>query len=298
MTNTTSHALRHFLRISLLLAVLLVCTSPACAAKVLILGDLQYPFVAGIADEIRSSLRTQTSEYPIADIKGRVGSVVDREGAEVVIALGADAVAEALRLPPEISVVYGLVLTPPRSSRTNLTGVYMSPSVPEYISTLRRYFPAIGRVSVIGSPTMIKTLSAGGISQVSTFPVNSSVELINTVSHLPESGAVLLLPDVNLLTSSAMENIFAYSFRKSVPLIGVSEASVKQGSLFALVFDAKSVGSQISEKVREILNGDATSDIPASPPGKYNLFINSNTARKMGISVPADVLRRAKKVYQ
>jgi ABC-type uncharacterized transport system substrate-binding protein len=259
---------------------------------------MQYPFVANVANDIRSTLKTQVNDFTVADIKGKLNAVVERENAEVVVALGVDAVAEALRLPPDISVVYGLVVMPPKSSRTNLTGVYMSPPVSEYISTVRRYFPAIDTISVIGSPTMVKSLGGGTYTQVTSYQVNSSSDLVNTVGRLGKSDALILLPDVNLLTSSAMENLYAFSFRRNIPLLGISEGNVKQGALFALVFDAKTTSWQIGEKVQNILNGDDAGEIPSSPPGKYNLFLNTNTARKMGLKVPDELLKRSKKVFQ
>lgn len=283
---------------TLLFFILFIFSSPAGAARVLIVGDMHYPFVADMANNIRSTMKAQVKEYTVADIQGKLNSVVERENAQVVVALGMGAVAEALRLPPGISVVYGLVVVPPKSAKTNLTGVYMSPPVSEYISTVRRYFPAIVRVSVIGSPAMAKALSGGDTAQVTTYHVTSAFELVNTVGRLSESNALLLLPDVNLLTASVMENVYAFSFRKKVPLLGISEGNVKQGSLFALVFDAKTMSWQIGEKVQTILNGDDAGNLPASPPRKYNLFLNVNTARKMGISVPAELLKKAKKVYQ
>jgi len=286
------------LRTVLLLWALFVVSSPACAAKVLILGDMKYPFVANVANDIRSTLKTEVNDYSIGEVKGQLNTIVERENAQVVVALGVDAVAEALRLPPDISVVYGLVVTPPRSSRTNLTGVYMSPPVSEYLSTVRRYFPAMGTISVIGSPAMVKSLGGGANTQVTSYQVNSSSDLVNTVGRLGASNALILLPDVNLLTTSAMENLYAFSFRRNIPLLGISEGNVKQGALFALVFDAKTISWQIGEKVQNILNGYDAGEIPSSPPGKYNLFLNTNTARKMGLKVPDELLRKARRVYQ
>lgn len=165
------------------------------------------------------------------------------------------------------------------------------------MAIIRRYLPAVGKVSVVGSPAMIRSLAAGEQSHLSAHQVNSSVELLTTLNRLADSQALLLLPDVNLLTASVMENVLAYSFRKNVPLLGISEGNVKQGALLALVFDAKSISWQIGERVQSILNGDDAGGLSPSPPRKYNLFINTNTARKMGISVPAELLKRAKKIY-
>ena len=282
---------------AILLFFLLLFTSPACAAKVLIVGDTQYALVAEVASEIQLTLRSQGREYATSEIRGRLGAVVEQEDAQVVVALGMDAVAEALRLPPEIAVVYGLVVVPPKSGRENVTGVYMSPPVSEYVATLRHYLPALGKVSVVGSQAMIKSLG-GDSGQVAAYHVGSSSDLVTTVNRLADTRALLLLPEANLLTTQVMSNVYLFSFRKNIPLLGISEAHVKQGSLFALVFDSKAVSRQIGEKVQSILNGTDAGEIPSSPPRKYNLYINSNTAHKMGIDMPDEMLKKAKKVYQ
>lgn len=254
--------------------------------------------VAGVVTEIQVSLRTQSKEYSTSEVKGRLGAVVEREDARIVVALGMDALGEALRLPPSIAVVYGLVVVPPGSGRANVTGVYMSPPVSEYVATVRRYLPELSRVSVVGSQSMMKSLSGGDSGHVVSYNVGSSSDLVNTVNRLADARALLLLPDANLLTAPVMSNVYLFSFRNNIPLLGISEANVKQGSLFALVFDPKSVSRQIGEKVQNILNGAAAEDLPASPPRKYNLYINSKTAQKMGIEIPDEMVRKARKVYQ
>ena len=178
---------RNPLSAALFLFLLLLFSSPACAAKVLIVGDTQYAMVADVVSEIQLSLRTQSKEYATAEVKGRLGTVVEREDAQVVVALGMDAVGEAMRLPPSIAVVYGLVVVPPRSGRANVTGVYMSPPVSEYVSTVRRYLPALSRVSVVGSQSMMKSLSGGDSGQVAAYNVGSSSDLVNTVNRLVDA---------------------------------------------------------------------------------------------------------------
>jgi ABC-type uncharacterized transport system substrate-binding protein len=277
--------------------VLLLVSSQACAAKVLIVGDLQFPFVAGIASEIRSALNTSVTTYPLAEARGRLNALVERDGAQLVVALGAEAVNESLRLPPGVPVVYGLVVTPPRNSRGRVTGVYMSTPVSEYVTALRQYFPNIGRLSVIGTPASIRTLAAGSLPQVALHQVTTTSDLVKTVGRAGESDALMLLPDVTLLTAAVQENVYAFSFKKNVPLLGISEGNVKQGALLALVFDPRALSWQIGELARAILDGDKSADLPPVPPGKYNLYVNTHTARKMGLVVPGELLRRAKRVY-
>lgn len=289
---------RNLIFAALFLFQLLIVSSPASAAKVIIVGDLQYALVADVAAEIQLSVRSQVKEYATAEVKGRLNAVVEREDAQVVVALGMDAVAEALRLPSSVAVVYGLVVVPPRSSRENITGVYMSPPVSEYVAILRRYLPEFSRVSVVGSHNLMKSLYGGDSAQVAAYNVGSSSDLVNTINRLANTRALLLLPDANLLTAPVMSNVYLFSFKRNIPLLGISEATVKQGALFALVFDHKAVSRQIGEMAQNILNGADVGEMSASPPRKYNMFINSNTAQKMGIDIPNEMLKKARKIYQ
>lgn len=281
----------------LLLFFLLSPVSPASAANVLIIGDIQYAMVADVVSEIQASLKSQSKDYSTSEVKGRLGSIAEREGAHVVVALGMEALTEALRLPPYISVVYGLVAVPPKSGKAKLTGVYMSPPVSEYTSIIRRYLPMLGKISVVGTQSMISSLVGDESHHVNVHSVSSPADLVSTVNRLGNTRALLLLPDAGLLTSQTMSNVLLYSFKTRVPLLGISETHVKQGALFSLVFDHKSVSRQIAEKVRAVLNGENAEDLPASAPRKYHLYINSNTAQKMGIAVPEEMAGRAKKIY-
>lgn len=283
---------------TLLLFFLLLLAPSAYAAKVLIIGETQYAMVADVVSEVQASLRSQSKEYALSEVRGRLAAVVEREDAQIVVALGTEAVGEALRLPPSIAVVYGLVVAPVRSGRANVTGVYMSPTVGEYLATVRRYLPALGKVSVVGSPNMVKSLIGDEYSHVAVHNVSNPADLVNTVNRLGNTKALLLLPEVNLLTAQVMSNVFLYSFKKNIPLLGISEANVKQGALFALVFDHKAVSRQIGEKAQSILNGTEAGDLPVSPPRRYHLYLNSKTAQKMNIEIPDEMAKKAKRIYQ
>jgi ABC-type uncharacterized transport system substrate-binding protein len=267
------------------------------AAEVLIVGDVQYRQVADVAAEIRAAVRPQVKDFAVEDIKGRLEKVVERENARVVVALGLEALTEALRLPLSIPVVYGLVIAPPKSGRANTTGVYMATPVNEYSAVARKYLPSMNRFSVVGSHSLMNHLLGAEGAQVSAYRVNSSPELMSAVNRVTNSHAIMLLPDANLLTSSVMENVFLFSFRNNIPVLGVSEGNVKQGSLFALVFEPKGMGRQIGEILHKILQRVDAGDIPPSPPRKFNLFINTNTAKKMNITLPDEMLNKARKIY-
>ena len=151
----------------------------------------------------------------------------------MVVALGREALEEALRLPSSISVIYDLVITPPVVKRPNTTGCYIAIPVKEYASVVRKYLPSIKRIAVVGSPDLVRSLEGPADLRLLTYKVRNSFELVETVKQLDSVDAILLLPDVTLLTSAALEEIYLYSFRRGIPILGISEKDVRQGALFA-----------------------------------------------------------------
>lgn len=57
------------------------------------------------------------------------------------------------------------------------------------------------------------------------------------------------------------------------------------------------IGAQMAEKGLQILRGARPGDIPWSYPRKYNLLINLQAARTIGVTVPASLLGAAYRVY-
>lgn len=279
-----------------LLAAALVAPR-ASAAEVIVVGDLQYRPVVDVVAALRAALPAPPRVVATEDVRGRLEDVVGRERARVVVALGRTAVDEAVRLSPPTTVVFGLVIVPPPVAAPNVTGVYMGTPVGEYVSAVRRYLPSIKRVSVIGTRELLGTLHRDEADGVAAYRVASAAELVGTLDALDDPGAVLLLPDVALITSSVMERAYLFSFRRNVPLLGISEGNVRQGSLFALVFDPGVLGRQLAERAVDALAGKPATAMPPAPPRAFDLCLNVETARRLGISVPAQMLRDARRTY-
>ncbi len=267
------------------------------AVEVILVGDTQLKPVVEIVSGIRKTLDASLKVYAPAEVKGRLNQVVVREEARVVIALGREAMGEALHLPPSIPVIFDLVVTPPPINRPNTTGFYMATPVREYAELIRNHLHSIKQVAVVGSRDQLKLLGRED-TQISSYSVRSPSDLVSTVNRLDSADAILLLPDVSILTSTAMEQTYLYSFRKKIPLMGISERHVKEGALLALVVDPVNVGRVIGEYASKAVKGGSVGQIPPSPPRKFELYVNASTARKMGIQLPNEVIRMAKRVYQ
>lgn len=293
--NNNMNNKRSILYLSALL-ILLLSVAPSESADVIIIGDTQLRPVADIISGIKETVEDSIKVYPLSEARGRIRSIAEREEAKVVVALGKDALDEALKLPSSIAVIYDLVITPPSVNRPNTTGFYMATPVREYVDLVKNHLSSIRRIAVVGSHDLMSLLDAQG-PQVASYNVKSSFEVVSAVRQVDSADAILLLPDVALLTATALEEVYLLSFRKGIPIMGVSEKNVKQGALIALVFDPVSVGRQIGETASHAVSGKDIGDIPPSPPRRFGLHINTDTARKMGISLSAELIRKAKRLY-
>lgn len=271
--------------------------SSAWAADVLILGDTRLTPVVNIISGIRKTLRAPFKVYPPSDIKGCLSRVVKKEDPKIVIALGREALGEALQLPGGVPVIYDLVVIPPATTRPNTTGFYMAVPVRQYVDLIRNYLHSIKKIAVLGNRDQLNVLVGEELRQTTTHLVKTPYELVDAVRRNDSADAILLLPDATLLSTTAMEEALLLSFRKGIPIFGVSEKQVKDGALLALVVDSFTVGKQIGEYASKTLRGVNVSQNPPSPSKKFDLYLNTETARRMGIEIPDEMMRLAKRSY-
>ncbi|HBG04254.1 MAG: hypothetical protein A2075_13685 [Geobacteraceae bacterium GWC2_58_44] len=267
------------------------------AADVLIVADTKLKPVVEIISGIGKTLKSPLKTYSPSQVMGRLDAVVAEEHARVVVALGREAIAEALRLPPSVLVIYDLVVIPPVISRPNTTGFYMATPAREYAELANSHLRDLNQIAVLGSRDQLNLLARGESALLANYSVKNSFDFVNTLQQLNGADAILLLPDVTVLTATAMEEAYLLSFRKRIPLLGISERNVKDGALFALVVDPVHVGRLIGDYATRALKGANVGQIPPSPPKKFDLFINLDTARKMGIRLPEEMLRSAKRTF-
>jgi ABC-type uncharacterized transport system substrate-binding protein len=280
----------------ILLCILLTFV-PCQAADVLIIADAQLKPVIEVTQGLRRTLHATTKTFSPAEVRGNLAVLLQQEDARVVIALGREALTEALTLPASIPVIYDMVVTPPAISRPNTVGFYMATPTSEYAELVRKHLPSLKRMAVVASHDFLNILANNVSAPTYSHSVRNTVEFVNTVKQLENTDAILLLPDSGVMTSTAMEEAYLLSFRRRIPLLGISERHVREGALLALVVDMVNVGKIIGEYATTALKSGSVGQLAALPPRKFELFLNMDTARKMRISIPDEVVRMAKRAY-
>jgi putative ABC transport system substrate-binding protein len=85
---------------------------------------------------------------------------------------------------------------------------------------------------------------------------------------------------------------------KRLPLATYRKEAVREGALFSYAPDIVAVEQRAATYVDRILKGATPADLPVEQPAKFELVVNSRTAKALGLALPPSVLARADEIIQ
>ena len=108
--------------------------------------------------------------------------------------------------------------------------------------------------------------------------------------------AVLVSPDVFLASRRAQIVVFAA--RHALPVIYANRDDAAAGGLMSYGSDVAEISRQLGIYTGRILKGVRPTDLPVLRAAKFELVINLNTAKALGLTVPPSILARADEVIE
>ena len=134
--------------------------------------------------------------------------------------------------------------------------------------------------------------------QLPTLKAGTEGEIDAAFASLVElqAGALLVVPDA--FFSSRRDQLVALASRHAVPAIYWLRGFAAAGGLISYGINNNAIIPQVGSYAGKILKGAKPADLPVQQPTTFELVINLNTAKALGLTVPPSILARADEVIE
>ena len=231
---------------------------------------------------------------------------------DLIFAIATPAAQAAYNSTKDIPIVFTAVTDPVaaeiakdwKSSGTNVTGTSDKVPVDDQMKLLKQLLPDTKTVGVIyntsetNSVIQVEELKAAAekeglaVKEVGVTNVNEINQ--NLASALNEMDVLYTPTDNTVASAYCLVGKLCLDAKK--PIIGAEEAVVTKGGLATIGIDYYKLGKEAGYKAVDILEGKKPSDIEITTLSEMAFTINTDIAEKLGVTIPEDILKDAKKV--
>jgi putative ABC transport system substrate-binding protein len=230
-----------------------------------------------------------------------------------ILAVGSLATQIAQTNFPKSPIVFSSVMYPVISGFVksmnapggNTTGASLTIAPDIQFKYFKRIVPGLKTIGVLYSPNTASLIPPSNVVaqelgfRLVALQVHGERELPRALDSLARScDGIWSLADPILFSPQATKYILLNTLKSGKPFMGFSRNVVESGALFALDFDYKAIGRQAGAQIAQILHGVQPGDIPVASPDIIWFHYNENTAQRLGINMPKDLVAIAKEVYR
>jgi putative ABC transport system substrate-binding protein len=234
-----------------------------------------------------------------------------------VIAVNTPAVIPAKAATASIPIVFFVAEDPVRTGLVaslahpggNLTGVNLISGElsAKRLELLRELIPSIARVAVILSPvsldaeTTLRDVEAAARAmglQADILNANTGREIdaafASIVGRRPDA---IFVANDPLFTSRRVQ-LANLAVRHGLPMVSGTREIAEAGGLISYGSNVLDASRQVGVYVGRILKGTKPTELPVIQSTKFELVINVQTARTLGLEIPLTLLARADEVIE
>jgi putative ABC transport system substrate-binding protein len=229
---------------------------------------------------------------------------------DLIVAIATPSAQAAIGETKDIPIVFAACTDPVGSGLVsslekpgkNVTGTSDAVSAEKIIELAKRITPDIKTVGALynssetNSISVVKNLkeyaSKNNIKVVEATVTNSS-EIQQAVNSLVGKVDAIFSPIDNTV-ASAMPVVAQVANKAKIPVYPGADSMVKDGGLATFGVNYPVLGQETAKMAVQILKGKKAGDIPVMSMKNLDIYVNKDTAKAIGVTIPDDVLKEAK----
>jgi len=191
----------------------------------------------------------------------------------------------------------------------NVTGVVSMTGAlgPKQLGLLQELLPGATRFAVLANPNNATTASVINDLRDAALAVGAQIDVLNagtsrdidiafaSLVHKPMD-ALLVSPDP-VLTNRHVHLVMAAMYHR-IPVIYFAREFVEAGGLMSYGTNQNDIFHQVGIYTGRILKGENPADLPIVRATRFELVVNLQTAKTLGLEVPAKLLAIADEVIE
>ena len=313
---------------AIILILMLVITPFFCLANevknVAITAIVEHPSLDQIRDGVKDELTANgfklndnlNVQYRSAQGSSATAAQIARQFVaakpDVIVAIATPSAQATVAATKQIPVVFAGITDPIAAklikdwnpSHNNVTGVSDYQEIGPQIEFMKKVVPNVKSVGYIYSPSEINStvvlknlqneLSQQNISLVAV-PAQRTAD-ISTAANTLKGKVDLIYTTTDNNVVSAYESLVKFANENKIPLLASFPDAIERGAVAAYGMSYYDVGRQSGKLVVRVLNGEDPGNIKPEIGQTLRLVVNTDAAKKQGISLPPDVIESAYKV--
>jgi putative tryptophan/tyrosine transport system substrate-binding protein len=240
-----------------------------------------------------------------------------RAGVDVILVPSSTETAAVLEARKTVPVVFAAHADPvgvghitslarPGGSATGLT-MLLTEMVPKELEVLKEALPNATRFGVLftsTAPSHIRALEAADRAarrlqvELRMVPVRSEGDFQDAFANMAEDRVDGFIVIASSFTLSRRALIADLAIKHRLPSVFGAKDHVVAGGLISYAPDTRDLYRQAATYVDKILKGVKPADLPVEQASRYELVINLQTAKALGLTIPPTLLARADEVIE
>ncbi|MEF9967898.1 MAG: ABC transporter substrate-binding protein, partial [Longicatena sp.] len=225
---------------------------------------------------------------------------------DVIVAIATPTALSAAKYAKKIPVVFSAVSDPVGANlmkdlskpENNITGTSDEIQVDQILELALKVNPTLKKLGFIYNSSEANSVS--NLEKAKKFCKEKNIELVegsganiteiqSAVSVLVDKCDAIFAPNDNTVASS-MNALVETANKKKIPVYTGADSMVSDGGFASVGIDYTDLGKETAKMVDQILKGKKVADIPVKVfKTNLNIYINENTMKTIGISLPKDI---------